>query len=67
MISILATILYLALIILFDVITGDIANKTIWNYVAQMAIFFLVTLLFRYAEKHGWDTWSGLFNKFKKK
>lgn len=58
-------VMFIAIFVVLDKLFGDSVEDTFWSYCIQGVAFAL--LLGDDAEKHGWDTWSGLIGKFKKK
>lgn len=58
-------VLYILLIVVSDELFGKATEGSFWNYVIKGVAFLLPLLISDLAEKHGWDTWSGLVSKFK--
>ena len=59
-------ITFIVVLLLLDVMFGKAVERSFWHYFIQGGAFLLAVLLANVAEKHGWDTWSSLINKFKK-
>ena len=59
-------VVFIAILIGVDKLFGYSMKKSFWAYCIQGLFFVSALLLFDVAEKHGWDTWSGLISKFKK-
>lgn len=59
-------IIFLLVLFSFDALFGKTAGKSFWQYFIEGVAFLIALLLADVAEKHGWDTWSGLISKFKK-
>ena len=53
--------------ILLDKIFGIGDDVSYWKYFAEACVFALAMTIANVSRKHDWDTWSGLFRKFKKK
>lgn len=60
-------VVFIAIFVVLDKLFGDSVERTFWSYCIQGVAFAIALLLGDVAEKHGWDTWSGLISKFKKK
>ena len=60
-------VMFIAIFVVLDKLFGDSVEDTFWSYCIQGVAFAITLLLGDVAEKHGWDTWSGLIGKFKKK
>ena len=60
-------VMFIAISVVLDKLFGDSVEETFWYYCMQGVAFAIALLLGDVAEKHGWDTWSGLIGKFKKK
>lgn len=59
-------IVFLVLTVGTDKLFGEYVEGSFLKYLMQGGIFVLALFLAKTAEKHGWDTWSGLIGKFKK-
>ena len=59
-------IVFIVVLVVLDLLLGKAAEKNSWDYLIQGGAFVLAVWLANVAEKHGWDTWSGLIGKFKK-
>lgn len=59
-------VVFIATLVVVDKLFGYSVEKSFWAYCIQGLVFVLAMQLFDVAEKHGWDTWSGLISKFKK-
>lgn len=59
-------IAYILFFFLIDKLFGDIEGRSFMYGCFQGLAFIIAILLADLAEKHGWDTWSGLISKFKK-
>ena len=62
-------VVFIVLILLFlvlDALLGKIATSNFWGFCKPGLAFITAVLILKNAEKHGWDTWSGLISKFKK-
>lgn len=59
-------VLYLVIIVAIDKLIGEPSEKGVWYFCIQALVFVIALELAQTAQKHGWDTWSGLFSKFKK-
>lgn len=59
-------ITFIVVLVLLDVMFGKAVERSFWFYFIQGGAFLLAVSLANVAEKHGWDTWSDLINKFKK-
>lgn len=57
---------FIVVIVSIDAMLGKTAERNFWDYFIQGGAFLFAVLLANTAEKHGWDTWSGLISKFKK-
>ena len=59
-------IAYILFFFLIDKLFGDIEGRSFLYGCFQGLAIVIAILLGDLAEKHGWDTWSGLISKFKK-
>ena len=59
--------LYIAIFVVLDKLFGTGIENGFWDYCIQGVAFITAVSLGEVAEKHGWDTWSDLISKFKKK
>lgn len=57
----------IAFFVALDKLFGLASGKNFWDYCIPGLAVVISLLLDDVAEKHGWDTWSGLISKFKKK
>lgn len=58
--------LFIGLMAGLDALFGKSLEGRFWRYLVDGGAFLLALLIADLAERHGWDTWSGLFSKFKK-
>ena len=56
--------MFIAIFVVLDKLFGNSVEDTFWSYCIQGVAFAITLLLGDVAEKHGWDTWSGLIGKF---
>ena len=59
-------VVYVVIVVAIDKLFGTSVEKGFWSYCIQGLAFTTAMLLAEVAERHGWDTWSGLIGKFKK-
>ena len=59
-------VVFITIFVVLDKLFGNSVEVTFWSYFIQGIAFAIALLLGDVAEKHGWDTWSGLISKFKK-
>ena len=62
-----AFVVYVVIFVALDKLFGSNIEKGFWYYCIQGLAFATALGLVEVAEKYGWDTWSGLISKFKKK